>query len=155
MAPQAVWWGPICIVDVLIIVAGRRVDLVAGEGAVYNGRLTTSHTPPYIYLPSFDPYRAPPVTWPPGSNIHVVMSGGRHCSQTEHEVCLRVLSISPGQLNCAGEDWPPSPPPPPPAGEIDNSQTWRPGRWRWRADRLGRRELKTHQTEIFLVASFT
>lgn len=47
MALQADWWDPICIFDVLIILVRRLVDLVTGEGAVFNGRL--SHTPPYIF----------------------------------------------------------------------------------------------------------
>ena len=47
VALQAEWWGPICIFDVLIILAGRLADLVRGEGAAYNGRL--SQTTPYIF----------------------------------------------------------------------------------------------------------
>ena len=77
MALQALWWGPICIVDVLIIVVGRSVDLVTGEGAVYNGLShTLRHTYIYPHLIHIEPPPPIPVIWPAGSYIHVVMSGG-------------------------------------------------------------------------------
>ena len=127
-------------------------DLVTGEGAVYNGLShTLRHTYIYPHLIHIEPPPPLPVTWPAGSYIHVVMSGGhwgplgatggRYCSQTEHEVCLRGLSISPGQLNCAGHFTSSSP-----ARKFIIHKPGDPAGWE-----CGK--LKTHQ--IFLVASFT
>ena len=100
--------------------------------------MVASHRPHHTYLPSFDPYRAPPVT----RLQYSCCLRAPALSHTEHEVCLRALSISPGQLNCAGQKCPPSPPSSPTSSspwKIHNSQSWRPGR---PVDTLGMREIK-------------